>query len=239
MQTKTRTATVHTHYIEIDGVEYETTFPADEYIDPKVETEDGKTVITYATHDDYYPWNPIEDDSYIEFQEFDNVWDRDSFAEIKMDEGWSVFFVNHYEHSLSSYSVIEGMTLCFVCDYCGADFETRAAGDEGKCEAQAGNPEWEGHDVSARARSASYRAGWDDRPSGVIAIHPEITNPLKAAVSSMNTYTAWANGEVYTIVREEYEFLAPHNQIVHLDYDCVGGYFGSEDTEAAIKDGAF
>lgn len=231
MITKVRTATVHTHYIEIGGVEYETTFPAHEYIDPKVEVEDGKTFITYATLDDYWPWNPIEDYEFIEFKEFDNAWDRDAWAEEWQAGGWTVFFVNHYEHSLSRYSVIEDMTLRWVCDNCDADFETRAAGEGGKCEANAGNPAWEGHDVAARARSPHYRAGWDDRPSGVIALHPDITNPLETAIDTMNTYTAWVNGEVYTLVREEYDAEG-----VHVDYESVGGYFGSEDAGAAIKD---
>lgn len=189
MPTKVRTITVHAHYIEIDGVEYETTFPAHEYIDPKVEVEDGKTFITYATLDDYWPWNPIEDDEFIEFEEFDNSWDRDAWAKGWQEAGWTVFFVNHYEHSLSRYSVIEDMTL--------------------------------------------YRAGWDDRPSGVIALHPDITNPLETAIDTMNTYTAWVNGEVYTLVREEYDAEG-----VRVDYDSVGGYFGSEHAGAAIKIGA-
>ncbi len=59
MKVATHTSIVHHHYIEIDGIEYGTTFAANEYIEPKVETEGNKTTITYAAHDEC-PESPRE-----------------------------------------------------------------------------------------------------------------------------------------------------------------------------------
>ena len=232
MSFTTSTITTHTHSIEIDGVEYETTFPADEYITPKVTVEDGKTVITYASLDDYYPYSPIEDDCSAEFREFDSASHRDSWAEDEQESGRSVFFVNHHEHSLSNFSVIGDMRLIFVCDYCEANFVTREAGEEGVCPEMADNEEWNGHDLSVRAASSNYRAGWDDRPSGVISLSEDFDNPLEVAESLMEAYTYWANGEVYSVIEETYD-----SEGAPLDYDCVGGYFGPEHAASAIAEG--
>lgn len=60
MQVKTRTVTVHHHYIDIEGQEFGTTLPAYEYIDPVVETEGNRTEIRYAVLDEY-PHSPRED----------------------------------------------------------------------------------------------------------------------------------------------------------------------------------
>lgn len=196
MSVKTRTAVVHTHYIEIEGDEFETTFSADEWIEPKVEREDGKTVITYASRDDYYPWSPVEDVEGIQWEEFRTEWDRDEFAREQLAAGWSVFVVDHFEHSVSVYTVL------------------------GPWEEQ---HEHRGIDL------------WDSRPSVILALRSEhFTDPAEAAASVAAEYTAWAQGEVYTLVREEYD--AEGNLI---ETDSVGGYIGDDHAKQAIAEGAF
>lgn len=46
-------------------------------------------------------------------------------------------------------------------------------------------------------------------------------------------YAAWANGDVYLVVREVYI------DGESVEYDCCGGFYGDEAVEQAIEDGAF
>jgi hypothetical protein len=43
----------------------------------------------------------------------------------------------------------------------------------------------------------------------------------KYAQGCLNTFIQWCNGEVYDVWTEVYDL-----QGSHLDYECVGGYFG-------------
>ena len=57
MKVSSHTSIINHHSIEIDDVEYATTFEVNEFIEPKVEVDGNKTTITYATQDDF-PINP-------------------------------------------------------------------------------------------------------------------------------------------------------------------------------------
>lgn len=246
----------HTYGIEIDGIEYETTFKVEEYIDPKVEVaDDDKVTITYATHDEYHPWNPLEDDEFIQFQEFRSEDERNDWAAEMLAEGWVTFFVNHYEHSASRYSVIhsDDLALGFRCANC-----SKAVADDGlaegtylcgyhrstgfyyeECEVGDDGAESYDHEPMAVTIRGDYRAGWDDRPSGVIALNPAagFSDIFEAAKSSMEVYTYWVNGEVYSICTETYVIVG--DEAHSVDYDIVGGYFGSTETEQLIASGDF
>lgn len=53
MTVRARTVMTSHHYVEIDGLEYETVYPVDESITPRVvDNGDGTHTMTYATHDD-------------------------------------------------------------------------------------------------------------------------------------------------------------------------------------------
>jgi hypothetical protein len=53
---------------------------------------------------------------------------------------------------------------------------------------------------------------------------------IEYARQACELFNQWANGEVYCIVKETFN----HNK-ESLDYDIVGGYFGRESAEEAIK----
>lgn len=71
---------------------------------------------------------------------------------------------------------------------------------------------------------------FDSRPSGVLRVPLDFTDTKAAAVSLLEEYTSWVNGDVYGIVREDFD--AEGNQI---GYESVWGFIGSEYAESAIK----
>ena len=84
MTTNTRTVTVSRHYITVDGQEFETTFPADEYIAPRVDTDEGgRVTLTYAHRDEFASGlNPREDYDHAGVM----VRVRDGYGGILIDE---------------------------------------------------------------------------------------------------------------------------------------------------------
>jgi hypothetical protein len=53
---------------------------------------------------------------------------------------------------------------------------------------------------------------------------------IEIAKEACELFNAWANGEVFCIVKQIFD----HNK-ESIDYDIVGGYYGRESAEEAIK----
>ena len=75
------------------------------------------------------------------------------------------------------------------------------------------------------------RKDWDYGLAGLIAVNKNIDDTMQAAINYLEYYTEWANGNIYTIVRVPKD--NPDN------YDCVGGFLGSDDTVDAVLNGDF
>lgn len=250
MSVKTRTVTIHQHFIEVDGTEYMTSLQPDEYMTPVLtDLGEGKVELRYASRDDYHPYSPVEDHEGLVFEEFTSEDARNDFAAARQAEGMHVFFVNHFEHSMSSYSVIdpEVMSLGFRCSHCEKELDEHGVDKvegnsvchyytfrNGYYVTDDVDPEHidsyaADHELEPVTINKGYRGGWDDRPSCVLALDSDFTDPLKAAEAIMAEYTAWCGGEVYTLVRETYE--AGESK----DYDCCGGFIGDEYAQAILN----
>lgn len=95
---KTMTRTTYEHTLEIDDIVFPTEYPALDYIDAMYKIEDGLYTLVYAVEDDC-PTDPIDDWDGMEWKEFRNSIDRDIFAQERLDEGYHVYVVDHFEHS--------------------------------------------------------------------------------------------------------------------------------------------
>lgn len=197
---KTRSVTVTSHYLTDDeGREFELEHEPCEWIDPNIREEGGDILITYAVHDHYaYTDNPLDEDRGATFQEFTTQWDRDAYAEEQLDQGRHVYLVDHYEHSMSRYTVI------------------------GKFR---GN---EGH------RGIDY---WDSRPSGILSLDNEWTNPDEIAPGLMEEYTSWVNGDVYGIVTER--FTLAGDEWEQAEEDSVWGFIGTDYAQQVVNEGGY
>ena len=75
------------------------------------------------------------------------------------------------------------------------------------------------------------RTDWDYGLVGLIAVNKSIDDTSQVAINYLDYYTEWANGNIYTVVRVPKD--KPDN------YDCVGGFLGSDDTVHAVLNGDF
>jgi hypothetical protein len=281
MQVKTRTVTVHNHYIDIDGQEFGTTFDANPYIDPKVETEGNKTVLTYAAQDEY-PCNP-----------------RDTYAAgtmVRVRDGYNGIDIDQPDSDVAmawtAASELVGATdneIYYVvrcgCAWDGHTLEQAAAGecnypyealilgtdDQHFSDGSTYALEFMGGyeiDLDSIEGVAAMLAFWLDTRYATAAdlareylkvARPDITafiewsftgysqgdwaegyiyttiedfeDPEAALKAEVAEYASWANGDVYLLVQETYI------DGEQTDYDCVGGFYGDDSIEAAIKDG--
>lgn len=88
--------------------------------------------------------------------------------------------------------------------------------------------------IAGSARTVVDPGGFDTRPSGVLVLSPDFTDPDAAAEAIMAEYTSWANGDVYIIHREEFD--AKGERIDSGGFDTVGGFIGTEYAEQAVAD---
>jgi hypothetical protein len=282
MQVTTRTATVHHHFIDIDGVEYGTTFQADEYIEPKIETEGNKTVLTYAAHDEF-PFNPRESyaagtmvrvrdgyggmdidqpDSDIEslfevceslaawhhlsevyFIERCGCWNGHDLTEVEAgecDQSYEALLVageNDTFQDGSSYGLelpldgagdlesSEGIAALLEAWQERGPFTSQY--DLMKAYLKVGRP-----DITAFQEWSITGYSQGDWAEGYIyTTVDDFTDPEAAMKAEVAEYGAWANGDVYLLVQETY---IDNEQ---TDYDVIGGFYGEDAIEAAIKDG--
>ena len=73
---------------------------------------------------------------------------------------------------------------------------------------------------------------FDSRPSGVLRVPVDFTDPAEAAKGILAEYTSWVNGDVYGIVRQTFD-----NRGVEIgDHEAVWGFIGTEYAESVVKD---
>lgn len=73
---------------------------------------------------------------------------------------------------------------------------------------------------------------WDSRPSCVLVLADDFTDPRQAADGLLEEYTSWCNGDVYGI-REV--TVAPDGTVG--DEESVWGFIGSENAAQSVKEG--
>jgi hypothetical protein len=64
----------------------------------------------------------------------------------------------------------------------------------------------------------------------------DLGDPIAALKAEVREYDAWAKGDVYVIAKETYRLL-PDGEVEHIDYECVGGYYGDDETARLIQTG--
>jgi hypothetical protein len=90
--------------------------------------------------------------------------------------------------------------------------------------------------------SSAVDRQWDVAPAGLIGLPADFADPEGAARGYLNEYTSWCNGVVYLLVRETYVVttnVQGARMVEHVDYDCVGGFIGTEWAKQALKNGEF
>lgn len=85
--------------------------------------------------------------------------------------------------------------------------------------------------VAGSARTVLDPGGFDTRPSCVLVLAPDFTDPATAAEAIMAEYTSWANGDVYGIVRQD--FAADGTETLN---ESVWGFIGTEYAESVVAD---
>ncbi len=91
--------------------------------------------------------------------------------------------------------------------------------------------EHSGHHFSLSNTESYPHSGWDTRPSVVLRVPVDFTDTKAAAKSILEEYSAASNGEVYTVVREEFN---AEGEL--LETDMVGGFVGTEYVEEVLTD---
>lgn len=283
MNVTTRTATVHSHFIDIDGTEYGTTFQADEWIEPKVEAEGNKTVLTYATRDDY-PFNPRDT-----YSAGTMVRVRDGYNGIDIDQPDSdIEALLEVTESLAAWHHLSELYYvercgCWLNDHdlaqvmageCETAYEALLVAGENDTFADGSSYGLEipldgSGDLDSEEGIEALLEAWQERgpftdrydlaKAYLKVARPDITafqewsftgysqgdwaegyiyttvedfeDPEAAMKAEVAEYAAWANGDVYLLVQETY---IDNEQ---TDYDCIGGFYGEDAIEAAIKNG--
>jgi hypothetical protein len=79
---------------------------------------------------------------------------------------------------------------------------------------------------------------WDSRPSCILALSRDFTDPEGAAHAIMREYTAWCGGEVYGIVTES--FRREGDEWVQVEeLDACWGFIGSEYAQQVVNEGGY
>lgn len=74
---------------------------------------------------------------------------------------------------------------------------------------------------------------WDVAPACILAVPPNVTNPVEWANGALNSYSSWVNGDVWAVCRERLAFTLSAT----LSSDCLGGFIGRENAENAAVNG--
>lgn len=197
---KTTAHTTRTYRATVEDEDYPITDNASEYIEPFIRDEGGLRLVTYAVVDEGYDTSsPLDDDDSIEFEEFTTEWNRDEFAQAKVDEGLHVYVVDHFEHSCHVFRVL------------------------GKW-----SEEKENRGIDR----------WDSRPSCILALATDFTDPDAAAHSLMKEYTSWSEGDVYGVITES--FRKENDEWVRVEeVDSCWGYIGGEYAQKIVNEGGY
>jgi len=75
---------------------------------------------------------------------------------------------------------------------------------------------------------------WDVAPACILAVPPDVTNPMEWANGVLDTYSSWANGDCWLIVTN---YLAADGTVT--SDDILGGYIGREQAEEAARTGCY
>jgi hypothetical protein len=73
---------------------------------------------------------------------------------------------------------------------------------------------------------------WDVRPSGVIIVPDDVTDPLEFAKATLDEYSSWRNGDVWGVISREVD--ADGNLVPDASDECWG-YIGSEYAESEAR----
>lgn len=75
---------------------------------------------------------------------------------------------------------------------------------------------------------------WDVAPACVLAVPPDVTNPEEWADGILESYSSWANGDVWGIVTHH---VAEDGEVI--DYDSVWGFIGHDDASKCAESGGY
>ena len=88
-----------------------------------------------------------------------------------------------------------------------------------------------GHAYSLTNTESYHHGAWDTRPSCVLRVPKDFTEPREAAKALLRTWTDYVNGNVYAVVVQYFDKHGATNG----DTDSVGGFIGDVQAEEALR----
>ena len=273
------TYTTTTHYLELDGVDYPTTFLAYDYLPHRLTVlDDGTHELIYGTPDeDPTPWSDAHDGDVVKLI---RTAPDNKYIDLDTPDD-DVAELHRIADELASHPLAgREVAVTTECNVAGGDCTGGDAHDKHDTYrvATATTPSapyaWETElvldgygDLPSTDGAEDMLTAWKDGETETIALMAAYARrgmPGRTFVdwsvigysqgdwsegyaysdeldaegidTYVDEYAAHFRGDVYIIVREEYE-IDEDGDMIQLDYECVGGFVGDEYAARTIRNG--